>query len=322
MKKFKARMVAMGFTQIAGVDYNDTFASVMVTKSFRTFLAIWNLDAKFSMEHWDIKQAFINAPLTEVIYVHPVLGFEKEGFVYKLRKALYGTKQAAHAWQQFLKKHLRAMGGLVHPKDECVYIFREASTGGWVFISTHVDDLFPLYNEGGRAIRDRIFKELNDIVEVSQTDLSWALSTKIERDPIRGLLKITQEEDINALLRDHGMEDIGEEDTPTFDRGDDVKITEADLPVTEEDKHEVAQFPFYSIVGKLWWLALISRPDIVFAVHRCACWQNRPSKKLLRWVVRIVKYLKKTKSLGLVYDRRNFKKDQVLLGMSDASFME
>src|SRR5690348_1302140 len=67
--KFKARMVAMGFSQIEGVDYNDTFASVMTTKSFRTMLVLWNLDQSLKMEHWDIKQAFVNAPLDETIFV-------------------------------------------------------------------------------------------------------------------------------------------------------------------------------------------------------------------------------------------------------------
>ena len=57
--KFKARLVAMGFTQIEGVDYDDTFASVMTTKSFRTLLVIWNLDKKYTMEHWDIKQTHL-----------------------------------------------------------------------------------------------------------------------------------------------------------------------------------------------------------------------------------------------------------------------
>jgi hypothetical protein len=94
----------MGFTQIEGVDYNETFASVMISKTFRTFLAIWNLDQTYQMEHWDIKQAFVNAPLDETIYVHPVK--DVDGFcdpkmnwkypVLKLLKALYGTKQAAH----------------------------------------------------------------------------------------------------------------------------------------------------------------------------------------------------------------------------------
>ena len=61
--KFKARMVAMGFTQVEGVDYEDTFASVMTTKSFRILLAIWNFDKNLSFEHWDVKTAFVNAPL-------------------------------------------------------------------------------------------------------------------------------------------------------------------------------------------------------------------------------------------------------------------
>ena len=62
---------------------------------------------------------------------------------------------------------------------------------------------------------------------------------------------------------------------------------------------EVNKFPFRSFIGELWWLALISRPDIVLAVHRCACEQNNPSEKLRRWVLRIIKYLKRTKKLGL-----------------------
>ena len=161
LQKFKARMVAMGFSQIEGVDYNDTFASVMTIKSFRTLLVLWNLDKNLYMEPWDIKQAFINAPLDETIYVHPVPGFGPEGCVYKLIKALYGTKQAAHAWQKFLKENLLDLGGVVHLKDECVYIFRD-SAGGWLYLSTHVDDIFPLFNPLGRALRDKIFKALND----------------------------------------------------------------------------------------------------------------------------------------------------------------
>ena len=321
--KFKARMVAMGFTQVEGVDYNETFASVMITKSFRTLLALWNLDPSLKMEHWDIKQAFVNAPLDETIFVHPVSGFSKmEGLVLKLKKALYGTKQAAHAWQKFLKKILISMGGVPHLKDECVFIFRDAKTNGWLFLSTHVDDLFPLYNPAGKPLRDKILAALGKEVTVEERgDLSWALSTKIERDPVRGILKISQEEDVNSLLRDHGWEQLGEEDTPASDKPEDARILESDLPTTESAKAEAAKFPFRQVIGKLWWLALISRPDIVFTVHRCACWQNKPSAKLQQWVVRIVKYLKKTKTLGIVFDRRNFNPEQIMTAVCDASFM-
>ena len=134
LQKFKARMVAMGFSQIEGVDYNDTFASVMTTKSFRTLLVLWNLDKNLCMEHWDIKQAFINAPLDETIYVHPVPGFGPEGCVYKLIKALYGTKQAAHAWQKFLKENLLDLGGVVHLKTSVSTFFGIRPVGGFIYL--------------------------------------------------------------------------------------------------------------------------------------------------------------------------------------------
>ena len=95
-------MVAMGYTQIEGVDFDETFASVMISKSFRILLAIWNMFPNMQFEHWDIKTAFVNAPLKETVYCHQVQGFEKEGTqgkVLRLKKALYGTKQAANAWQ-------------------------------------------------------------------------------------------------------------------------------------------------------------------------------------------------------------------------------
>ena len=101
----------------------------------------------------------------------------------------------------------------------------------------------------------------------------------IERDPVRGLVKISQEEDVNELLRTHGLNDIGEEDTPHADKGGDAKLKEDDLPVYEEDKAEAAKFPFHQIIGKIWWIALISRPDVVFAVHRCAVWPKQTIAK-------------------------------------------
>ena len=100
-----------------------------------------------------------------------------------------------------------------------------------------------------------------------------------------------------------------------------MHITETDLPKTDEEKKTLDKFPFRSFIGKLWWLALVSRPDIVHAVHRCACEQNAPSEKLKRWVLRIVKYLKHTKDLGLVFQRKNFSPEHILVGYADVAFM-
>src|SRR5690606_9679448 len=88
--KFKGRMVAMGYTQVEGVDYIDTFASVMTTKSFRILLSFYNNFSNLFFEHWDVKNAFVNAPLKEEIFVKQVPGFEKKGQenkILKLKKA-------------------------------------------------------------------------------------------------------------------------------------------------------------------------------------------------------------------------------------------
>ena len=79
--KYKARMVAMGFSQKEGVDFKETFASVMKSKSFRILLALWNAIGENSMEHWDVKTAFI---LEETIYCRPVNGLEPTGATGKI----------------------------------------------------------------------------------------------------------------------------------------------------------------------------------------------------------------------------------------------
>jgi len=175
--KFKARFVAVGTTQIEGVDFVETFASVMTTKSFRILLSLWNNYPEFGFEHWDVKNAFVNAPLSEIIYVRQADGYEKEGQenkILKLRKALYGTKQAAHAWQQYLFSIFRECGGKRSLKDECVYMWREGDAV--MFVCTHVDDIFPLFNPEGRMLRDKIINTLTQRMEIeNRGEISFAL---------------------------------------------------------------------------------------------------------------------------------------------------
>ena len=104
------------------------------------------------------------------------------------------------------------------------------------------------------------------------------------------------------------------------DKGGDAEMSDDDLPKTDEEKKSIENFQFRNIIGKIWWLAMISRPDVTMAVHRCACWQNVPSAKLKRWLIRLVGYLKATKTLGLCFERSKYDEKMPLMGMSDASF--
>ena len=141
--RFKARLTAMGCFQREGIDVTDTFACVMSTRTFRTLLQLWNSDPTHSMDHWDVSTAFIHAPLKERVYMKQATGHEvkgKESWVYLLKKALYGTKQAAHAWQQHLKMLLAKCGLLPLIVDPATYVLHD--DGAFVLAGTHVDDLF------------------------------------------------------------------------------------------------------------------------------------------------------------------------------------
>ena len=151
-----------------------------------------------------------------------------------LKKALYGTKQAAHAWQTFLAGIFCEMGAKRHVKDDCVYIFQEGD--GFVFIGTHVDDLFPLCNPEGKGLRDKILRGLESRMQIeNKGTLSFALDTKIERDAKRGILKISQRAYIENLVEEMGVENSLGRETPSSGQ----ELCEEDLPQTEEEKREV-----------------------------------------------------------------------------------
>ena len=309
-------MVASGYTQVEGVDYFDTYASVMNTKSFRILLTLYNRDKDMSMQHWDVKQAFVNAPLEETVYVQQVKGFEKEwafGKVLKLKKALYGTKQAANAWQKYLSGILVSLGGRRNLKDECIYVFQEGQ--GLCIIGTHVDDLFPLCNKAGIVIREKIMKELRSRVEMEDKgEITYALDTKIESDREKGELRISQENYIRSVIKEFNQEASNGKDTPAPT----TDISDVDTPTTPDEIKLASELPIRSAIGKLWWAAGISRPDIVCALHKCASWQNKPSKKLWKHILWIIQYLKHTIDYAIVYDRHN--EHPEYLAYCDASF--
>ena len=164
-----------------------------------------------------MKTAFVNAPLKETVYCRQVPGFEKPGTENKillLKKALYGTKQAANAWQNFLAGILVSEGGKRCRKDECVYIFREGSA--FLFLSTHVDDLFPLFNLEGKRLRDKILGALKAKMQIEDKGvLHFALDTKIERET-RGNFENSQQTYTQNLLKDFLPPNAPARETPAI----------------------------------------------------------------------------------------------------------
>jgi len=104
----KARLVAQGYTQIEGVDFDETFSPVARLESIRILLSI-SCHLGFKLYQMDVKSAFLNGILQEKVYVEQPKGFldpHYPQYVYKLKKALYGLKQSPRAWYERLTTYL------------------------------------------------------------------------------------------------------------------------------------------------------------------------------------------------------------------------
>jgi hypothetical protein len=139
--KHKARLVARGFVQWEGINFDDTFAPVARMESVRLLLAL-AAQKSWCVHHMDVKSAFLNGDLKEEVYVHQPPGFAipgKEGTVLRLRKALYGLRQAPWAWNAKLDSMLKEMGFEQSPHEAVIY--RRSNGGNTLLVGVYVDDL-------------------------------------------------------------------------------------------------------------------------------------------------------------------------------------
>jgi len=127
----KARLVVQGYTQVEGLDFDETFALVARLESIRFLLGVVCI-MNFKLFQMDVKSAFLNGYLHEEVYVEQPKGFIDHRFpnhVYKLKKTLYGLKQALRAWYERLREFLINQG------------YRKGGTEKTLFVKEEKGDL-------------------------------------------------------------------------------------------------------------------------------------------------------------------------------------
>ncbi|MCH94711.1 gag-pol polyprotein, partial [Trifolium medium] len=137
----KARLVAQGYTQVEGVDFDETFAPVARLESIRLLLGVACI-LKFKLFQMDVKSVFLNEYLKEEVYVEQPKGFVDPNLpdhVYKLKKALYGLKQAPRAWYERLTKYLVKHGYRKGETDMTLFVKEE--NGKLMIAQIYVDDI-------------------------------------------------------------------------------------------------------------------------------------------------------------------------------------
>ncbi|KAL9265983.1 Retrovirus-related Pol polyprotein from transposon TNT 1-94-like protein, partial [Drosera capensis] len=147
VERYKARLVAKGYTQIEDVDYKETFSPVSSKDSFRTIMA---LVAYFDLELYqmDVKTAFLNGDIEETIYMVQPESFEVDDpkkMVCKLRKSIYGLKQAYRQWYHKFHQVILSYGFEMNVVDDCVY--HKFSGSKFIFLVLYVDDILLATND-------------------------------------------------------------------------------------------------------------------------------------------------------------------------------
>jgi hypothetical protein len=127
--RYKLRLVAQGYSQKEGIDYEETFAPVARLEAIRILLA-FSVAKEFKLYQMDVKSAFLNGFLKEEVYVRQPPGFEIVEFphkVYRLRKALYGLKQAPRAWYGRLRGFLFSKGFEMGKVDKTLFLLKQGN---------------------------------------------------------------------------------------------------------------------------------------------------------------------------------------------------
>lgn len=290
--KFKARLVAKGYSQQYGIDYQETFSPVVRYSTIRMLLAL-SAEYNMSIDHLDVKTAFLNGELEETVYMEQPEGFEvpgSENMVYKLNKAVYGLKQASKSWYDKITKVLCDKLDFSRLSSEpCVYFkYDKNDSRSMMIIALYVDDLIVFTSpefQGKEEIKRKLQNEF-DITDLgpAQHILGMKLSRKGNN------ISLDQSNYIEKLLKKYRMEECKPVGTPM----------ETGLKLTKESQSNDT-YDYRGLIGSLMYVAVSTRPDISHAVSYLSQFNNCFGESHWKAAKRILRYLKGTINLGLTF---------------------
>jgi hypothetical protein len=225
----KARLVALGNTQIEGIDFKETFVPTAKLTAVRVVAALAARN-NWPLEQLDVDGAYLNAPLTETIYMHLPKGFEepgKEGSIRKLCKALYGLRQGGREWYEHLCRIMSQLGFTMCRVENAV--FYRHKDGNFLVIAVDTDDML-MAGSVRKAIED--FKsELSARVKIKDLgDVHWLLGIEVARNRKMREVSFSQKAYVQKILERFEMMDAKPLTTPMDPN---VKLSIAQCPSTQ-----------------------------------------------------------------------------------------
>ncbi|KAG7574150.1 Integrase catalytic core [Arabidopsis suecica] len=293
LERYKARLVAKGYTQQEGVDFVDTFSPVAKMTTVKTLLAV-AAAKKWSLHQLDISNAFLNGDLEEEIYMTLPPGYTaKDGenlppnAVCKLKKSLYGLKQASRQWFLKFSTTLMSLGFQKSQADHTLFVRNQ--NGKYLAVLVYVDDIIIASNDDEEVIQlkedlQKAFK-LRDLGSVK-----YFLGLEIARNASG--ISVCQRKYALGLLDETGLLACKPSSIPM----------EPSLKLISDGDEPPMKDPaaYRRLVGKMMYLT-ITRPDITFAVNKLCQFTAAPKESHMKAACKVLHYVKGTIGTGLFY---------------------
>lgn len=306
IERFKARVVAQGFSQRPGVDFDETFAPTARWAAVRTVLALAAMD-DMHLESVDISSAFLHGVIDTELYMRFPDGFPEQvppdverkpgdgDPCARLEKGIYGLKQGANLWNKRLHQVLVKLGFTRITSDPCVYVYLRDNIR--IIVPIHVDDM-TLASKSRSAIL-KVIDELRKYFKLRHLGpTTGLLGVAVTRDRAKRKLWIDQRAYAIDVLSRFNMLDSKAVATPLAPG---VRLSKADSPQTPDEAEEMRSVPYIQATGALLYLAMCTRPDIAYAVGVLCRFNASPGPKHWQAVKHLLRYVRGTLDYKIEY---------------------
>jgi hypothetical protein len=302
---FKARLTVDGSRQKKGVHFLESRSDTLSLPLLRFMLCLIMV-ANLIPYQFDVPNAFLQSPMDTAVYLSQPEGFvdkKHPDWVWRLKKCVYGLKQASLQWRSTFHDFItNTLGFKEIGYNTSVYILNNEN-GLLAYILVYVDDFIMACNDD-EAMHFMVEKLIEKFRVKSLGEVKKYLGMEFTR--VGNRMMVNQREYIEKMIEDLNMKDLSPIDVP---QPDGLLVPQpADLKISFEK--------YSSVIGRLIWLSVCTRPDIAFYVSYYATFMSDPTENAWRHVIQIVRYLNGTKHLGIIINKNG--DATVIINFADA----
>ena len=262
----------------------------------------------------DVKTAFLNGDLHEDVYMAQPEGFavqDKEHLGCRLKKSIYGLKQASRQWYLKFDQIIRQFDFKENKVDNCIYTKFKGSK--FIFLVLYVDDILLASSDMNLLLETKKFLSCKfDMKDLGEA--SYILGIEIHRDRSNGILGLSQKIYIKKVLKKYNMHKCSASPASIV-KGD--KFETFQCPKNEYEAAQMMTIPYASAVGSIMYAQVCTRPDLAFITGMLGRYQSNPGIDHWKAVKKALRYIQSTKDLMLTYKRSD---NLEVIGYSDVDF--